>query len=237
MVYYNQNNYANIPYAADGYPNATVKSGGCGVVCASMVVENLTGTHFPPDQSAQFAIKKRARVSGGTDMKVLANALCAEFGLTVKTSNAMAELLSAVGNGAIAIANTGGDRAGHMGVFSNGGHYVVVYGVDGEKLQILDPGLYSGKYNKQHRKAVIVTDNTFIKAPASLLDGDCANRAPRYYIFKKTETKAPEGPSEWAKEAWEKATQKKILDGTNPQGPLTREQMAVVLDRLKLLED
>lgn len=43
-------------------------------------------------------------------------------------------------------------------------------------------------------------------------------------------------PSTWAKVAWEKAKDNGILDGTNPQNPLTREQLAVVLDRLKLLD-
>lgn len=39
----------------------------------------------------------------------------------------------------------------------------------------------------------------------------------------------------WASEAWQKATSKSIFDGTDPQGALTREQAAVVLDRLKLI--
>lgn len=39
----------------------------------------------------------------------------------------------------------------------------------------------------------------------------------------------------WASEAWEKAKNKGILDGTDPQGALTREMCAVVLDRLGLL--
>ena len=41
--------------------------------------------------------------------------------------------------------------------------------------------------------------------------------------------------SSWAAEAWQKATSKGIFDGTDPQGMLTREQAAVVLDRLKLI--
>lgn len=42
-------------------------------------------------------------------------------------------------------------------------------------------------------------------------------------------------PSEWAKESWVKATDKGITDGTNPQGNITREQLIVILDRLKLI--
>lgn len=39
----------------------------------------------------------------------------------------------------------------------------------------------------------------------------------------------------WAKSAWDKAKKKGILDGTKPKSPVTREQIATVLDRLNLL--
>ena len=39
-------------------------------------------------------------------------------------------------------------------------------------------------------------------------------------------------PSEWARAAWQEATQRGLFDGTAPQNPLTREQAALLLDRL-----
>lgn len=41
--------------------------------------------------------------------------------------------------------------------------------------------------------------------------------------------------SVWAREAWEKAVKASTLDGTHPQSALTREETAIMLDRLKLL--
>ena len=43
--------------------------------------------------------------------------------------------------------------------------------------------------------------------------------------------------SEWAAKAWEKAKTAGVFDGTSPQGPLSREQAALVLDRLGLLPE
>ena len=40
--------------------------------------------------------------------------------------------------------------------------------------------------------------------------------------------------SDWAKEAWATASDKGLFDGTRPQAPLTREQAAVILDRLEV---
>ena len=42
--------------------------------------------------------------------------------------------------------------------------------------------------------------------------------------------------SDWAKEAWEAAVKAGIFDGTRPHAPLTRQEAAVLLDRMGLLE-
>lgn len=42
-------------------------------------------------------------------------------------------------------------------------------------------------------------------------------------------------PSEWAKESWSKACDKNIFDGTNPKSNVTREMLAVILERCGLL--
>jgi N-acetylmuramoyl-L-alanine amidase len=41
--------------------------------------------------------------------------------------------------------------------------------------------------------------------------------------------------ADWAAEAWQKAKSKGILDGTRPTDPVTRQELAVVLDRLNLI--
>ena len=43
--------------------------------------------------------------------------------------------------------------------------------------------------------------------------------------------------SPWSKKAWEKAETAGVFDGTAPQAPLSREQAALVLDRLGLLPE
>ncbi|MCL2336433.1 MAG: N-acetylmuramoyl-L-alanine amidase, partial [Firmicutes bacterium] len=46
----------------------------------------------------------------------------------------------------------------------------------------------------------------------------------------------PATVSVWAQNSWAKAVAAGLFDGLNPQGSLTREQVAVVLDRLGLLK-
>lgn len=42
--------------------------------------------------------------------------------------------------------------------------------------------------------------------------------------------------SDWAKDAWDWAKEKGLLDGTRPKEPITREEMAVILERLVALK-
>ena len=50
------------------------------------------------------------------------------------------------------------------------------------------------------------------------------------------ESGQPNEPDGWAKEAWSKASAAGVFDGTRPRDTLTRQEAAVVLDRLGLLE-
>ncbi|QKS71891.1 N-acetylmuramoyl-L-alanine amidase [Paenalkalicoccus suaedae] len=43
-------------------------------------------------------------------------------------------------------------------------------------------------------------------------------------------------PSPWARSVWVKATQAGIVDGKRPQEPMTRQEMAAMLDRLGLIK-
>ncbi|WP_294753989.1 N-acetylmuramoyl-L-alanine amidase family protein [uncultured Flavonifractor sp.] len=50
------------------------------------------------------------------------------------------------------------------------------------------------------------------------------------------ESGQPNEPDSWAKEAWSKAAAAGVFDGTRPRDALTRQEAAVVLNRLGLLE-
>ena len=53
---------------------------------------------------------------------------------------------------------------------------------------------------------------------------------------KESETNPNNIPSDWAKPYWDKAVDAGVFDGSNPTGPLTREQCATIFCRLGLIE-
>lgn len=94
--------------------------------------------------------------------------------------------------------------------------------VDGPQSDKIKDKIYREKMYELVVKAICIDE----KVPYSL-----PIKKPVEVIVKPDENQ----PSSWAKEAWEEATAKGILDGTNPKNTLTREQIALILQRLGLL--
>lgn len=183
--YYNQRDYPNTPYPSPSSKTATVKSGGCGVCCGAMIVANLTGQAMDIPAFAQYSIKSGARVSGGTDMRRLANVICRDYGLKCETTNDSGKLLDHLTAGGMAVANVSGNRKGYTGVFSDSGHYVVVAAAEGDMLSVLDPAMYAGKYNLAGRKGKVIVSGNVCKCDVSVLAKDVYGRSPAYYLFTR----------------------------------------------------
>lgn len=230
--YYNQNNYANVPYPSPDLPKATVKSGGCGVCCASMIVENMTAHSIGPKLMATYAINKKARISGGTDMNVLAKAICADYELTVKTTNDEAELLNHLKRGGMAIANVGGNHIGYVGVFSDGGHYIVAAGLtDTGQVIVLDPGYYPGKFGKPGRMGKVSVSGNQCICNLSVLGKDTENRNPAYWLFERKVEEVPE----WMKKIMSDAKDIGLISSEhNPKDSATK--WFVLAIALKVIE-
>lgn len=182
-MYYNQYNYTKIPYPSPSLPGATVASGGCGAVSASMIIEALTDKTFAPPEAAAYSIKVGARVSGGTNMVTLSKAIENDFGLRCTMTNNIDTLVKHMHSGGAAIANVSGNRTGYKGLFSDSGHFIVVIGHETNVLTIWDPGSYVGKYNKPGRAGRAMVDGNNVYVAPSVLDADCLGSQPRYFLF------------------------------------------------------
>ena len=151
-----------------------------------MVVEALTGKTVTPQTMAKYSIKVGARLNSGTDMHTLGKAAADRWGLTMTTSDDIDAVIDALNNGAQVVANAGGDRKGYKGLFSNGGHYIVLTDFAAGRLSVRDSGYYSGKFQVAGRiNKVTVNSDESISVIPGFVDIDCSNRSPRYYIFRK----------------------------------------------------
>lgn len=186
-VFYCQLDYEHVPYPSPvGVANGNIANNGCGVCCASMLAENLLGVSFPPEESASLAKACGAREGFGTDLYIYAPAFARHVGLRTRCTTDPEEALAFLRAGrGMVIANVRGDRPedGYTGVFSSGGHYIVLAGAQGDIVRVWDP-MYrpgSGRYDIPGRVGKVRTQGSDAYAGFSVIREDCRGRP--YFLF------------------------------------------------------
>ena len=184
-MFYNQNDYPNLPYVwkNDG---ATVASSGCGLCACCMVVEALTAQRFTPAEAAELALSCGARDDTGTEISILAAAVARRFGLRYELTNDAGRLLQFLQDGrGLAVANSGGDRPGWTGVFTTGGHFIVLAAANGREITVWDPSITPTKYDREGRRDKVRVEGGSVYADIAVIARDCDHRTPSYVLFSK----------------------------------------------------
>ena len=250
-VYYNQRNYGDVPYPSPASPDATVKTGGCGVCCASMAVESVTGRAMPPEAMARYALRCGARISGGTHMARLLRCLARELpALEVAETGSFSALWDHLAAGGFAVTSTPGDRPGRVGLLSTGAHLFCAAGLDPRgRAVVLDPNLYPGKFTRPGRagRAEVLGDRVLITREE--LRAETGGRT--YYLIKENkeewepmteeqfealleralDKRARRAVSPWAAEEHKEAVARGWTDGSRPGAWATREETAAMILR------
>lgn len=195
MKYYNQNNYSDLKYPSSAHPSATIKSGGCGVVSSTILVNNLFDKEvYTVKAMRDLAIKCGARVAEGTNVATLLKAICNEYKeLSFTTTSDENKLVEHLKKGGMAIANQGNAYE----VFSSAGHFVVAYRMVGDNIEVVDPQMYDSKYKKSPKKDRIVkATSTGCIVSKNIIGKATADRTPSYYLITKTSIKKETPKSE-----------------------------------------
>ena len=193
MKYLNQLEYEHMPYSTDtGHPgsdfnvNGTIKRAGCGLCAVCMVVDRLcVEPRFGLEECRELAVSVGANHGVGTDMKLLAPAAAERFGLELEMTDDPERLSTCLRQGGAAVVHVGGDREGHLGVFSHGGHYITAVSLRGEEFCLLDPSWTAEKYEQDHCRTAVRQSSVLLYASAQVLQEDTANRSPGYYLFTR----------------------------------------------------
>ena len=252
-------------YSGNWYKYNTIGKSGCGPASVCSALENAGIADVSVPTMCALAVSCGARVDGGTVMSTLLNACKNKYGITYKSTSKNADLIAHLKAGRTAVCWCGGgyplfsDR-GHfvaaVGLDSCGLVYIADSLYYDEKWK-----------RNSVRKAQIKPSSTtgIVRCSITALGKATADRSPSYFLISKANTstkntdgkdtndmtetevralidkvmkeKAKEEASSWAESAFEDATKAGILDGTQPQAPLTREQFAVVLHKLHFCGD
>lgn len=150
-IYYNQadSRWANHPYPSSSHPNATIKSGGCGATSAAMIVSSFRQLIYP-DEMGDIFRANGLRAAEGTSPSAFPW-IAKTYGLKCKTTPYINDAVECLRRGGMCVAYC---KAG--GLFSTGGHIIVLADIRGDNLVVYDPYLYAGKFNSGNRRCVKV---------------------------------------------------------------------------------
>ena len=159
LTYYSQidNRWKNKMYSSVGNTAQTIGTSGCGPAATAMVVSSIKG-NITPDQMADLYIKYGYRSANqGTywsAFKWTADVFDIGYSEYYKLDDAIAKLKD--NHYIIASCN--------QGLFTYGGHFVVLVGLEGNYIKIYDSYLYNGKYDVASRrgKAIVKGNTTYV---------------------------------------------------------------------------
>ncbi len=147
LTYYSQidNRWKNNLYTSTGNLSQTIGSSGCGPTSAAMVVTACKGAITPDTMSnlwVKYGYRSANNGSYWSGFRATADEFDIEYQETIYLNNVV-ELLK---NNHIAVASCGN------GLFTTGGHFIVLTGIEGNYIKVYDPYLYAGKFDLPTRR-------------------------------------------------------------------------------------
>lgn len=156
LTYYSQidNRWKNNLYTSTGNKTQTIGTSGCGPTCAAMVVSSIKGTITPPQMSDIFVRNGYRSANNGTYWSAY-RAVADEFNISYTETSDIQKAFDLLRNNNYVICSVGN------GLFTTGGHYIVIVGIEGNTLKIYDPYNYTNKFNTSTRRGKVeVSGNT-----------------------------------------------------------------------------
>ena len=156
LTYYSQldNRWRYNMYSSVGDSSQTIGTSGCGPTSAAMVVSSIKG-NITPDSMAnlytQYGYRSANQGTYWSAFKWTADVFDIEYSECYKLDDAVAKLKD--NHYIIASCN--------QGLFTYGGHFIVLTGVEGDYIKVYDPYLYNGKFDVSSRRGkATVSGNT-----------------------------------------------------------------------------
>ena len=142
------------PYSLTGNSSQTIGSSGCGVASAAMIIDSIVGNVSVTELADTFVKNGYRSANSGTYWSAY-RAIADEFDIEYTETSNFDTIINLLRNNHYIIASCGN------GVFTSNGHYIVLYGIEGNTIKIYDPYLYAGKFDTSTRRGkAIVKGNT-----------------------------------------------------------------------------
>lgn len=243
-VYYMQTDgrWKGQDYSAPG-EKRTIGTSGCGPACAAMLIAAMRDAAVTPAVTAAWSKARGYKAKGQGTYYSYFEPQFAAYGIEAQQLSGVSvyhKPESPVHDNAFRLLRDGYYLIACMGPgdWTSSGHFVVVWWAD-DRVRILDPASNTAARAggdpavfRAQVKYYWAVDAREHNREEDKMDQEGFNQMMAVYLAGRNGGQA----DAWAAEAWEKARAAGIFDGTAPRGFITRQQAAVVLDRLGLAD-
>lgn len=156
LTYYSQidNRWSNKMYSSVNDRTQTIGTSGCGPTSASMIVTACKGA-ITPDKMSDLFVKYGYRSTNNGTYWSAFRAVADEFDIDYTETYNLDTVVNLLRDNHYVVASCGN------GLFTNGGHFIVLVGIEGNTISVFDPYLYAGKFNTSTRRGkATVNGNT-----------------------------------------------------------------------------
>ena len=172
-------------FAPDGYPS-TVRGSGCGLCSVCMAIDIITDTTLDIEECVNISKSCVANHSRGTDMNILGPVIAEKFGIEYSKTSDLGEAISHLQNGGVIVVHVGVPEGKEIGLFTKGGHYMLLVSTDGKEFCILDPSYKSGKFDIPERAGKVNDAHApFLYCDVKTLDAQGRIGRPTYHLFAR----------------------------------------------------
>lgn len=185
LTYYSQidSRWSSKMYSSVGNTAQTIGTSGCGPTSSAMVVSSIKG-NITPDTMAnlytQYGYRSANQGTYWSAFKWTADVFDIGYSECYKLDDAVAKLKD--NHYIIASCN--------QGLFTYGGHFIVLTGVEGDYIKVYDPYLYNGKFDVASRrgKATVQGNTVYV----SIENFRAYANYQKFFCFKNDRTDVKE---------------------------------------------
>ena len=195
MKFVCQLDYEHIPYRTNVLNDSVsevdkirnVRKSGCGLCSVIMMLDGLLGVNLSVEDCVKISENCLANHAAGTDMKVLAPVIAEKYGLNYFQSSDVNEAVKHLQNGGMIVAHVGVPTGKNIGLFTKGGHYILLVSTDGEDFCILDPSYTDDKFTIPERAGRVNFSNApYLYCNVDVLDSETKpEKEVKYYMFSR----------------------------------------------------
>lgn len=157
LTYYSQidSRWRYKMYSSIGDNSQTIGTSGCGPTSAAMVVTATKGTITPEEMADLFVQYGYRSANNGTYWSAY-RFVADTFNIGYTETTDIQRALQLLENNNYVVASVGN------GLFTTGGHFIVLVGIEGDTIKIYDPYLYAGKFETSTRRGKVTVSGNAV---------------------------------------------------------------------------